>query len=163
MFVGSLFCPSCYRVMEEREIIQNRMKAVEALLEILHFENLSAWQRALGRVLNIGPSELNLLFAIKLCAQYCKENERDIEDMSFKALQTSLSKILEKLKLGHLEMLVLVVSNLPFHQIERLFCYSIPSSHTQFDDTYIPQGLLLQINLHPMEQIFLLKFFLFIF
>lgn len=150
--------------MNDIDLILQRMRAIDAVVPVLQGNNAVALQRAVGRPLNIGPSEMFLFLVLKLCVEYCHGDEvesifdREIDNIAFQTLLSEIGKVTEKLRPGHMEMFALVVANLPFQNVARLYCYSKPTDLTQLDDTYLPSDLVSKIKFNAVEQSALLTF-----
>lgn len=104
-----------------------KQEGLVSIIRYLTLVDVAQWNRAIGRTLDVGPSELHLYLAIQHLHNYCVDcdphpnDSRNHERMlKFLKLSNTLSDIVTKMRKEHIDILLLVIAGVSSPLIEAL-------------------------------------------
>jgi hypothetical protein len=98
----------------KESIINARNSAIVELSNFLALNNIQHWNRAVGRILDTGPSELHFLFFLKQIIEYKNSNAN---------FDVNVEICLSKLRLDHFQIFCFVICGISFNRIKDIiFC-----------------------------------------
>lgn len=114
----------------ETSAIQPRMRlnALRSLCPVLQLHTIVSWNRAVGRVLDVGPSQLHAMYALYQINNYRlvadnsaqRPNSQPELTRALRELAAILAEAVGKLKTGHLEVLCLCIAGISEAKIATL-------------------------------------------
>jgi hypothetical protein len=112
------------------EIVEKklRLQALKSICPLLQMQTIMPWNRAVGRILDVGPSQLHFLYALhrfREYAQFSRETSASFEhEVQLSNLSAVLSEVLIKLRPEFLRVLSLLILGLSFDGIKKMHLWS---------------------------------------
>jgi hypothetical protein len=125
VFVDTLLSsPEVFAVSPEEEL-QLRARALRSLCPVLRLHTVMPWNRAVGRILDVGPSQLHLFFALH---QLYRLQSSDIFCDDYVQV---LAEAAPKMKPQHVQVLLLRVAGVSAGRVEELKKVSLAPLESQ--------------------------------
>lgn len=101
-----------------------RRAALRSLCPVLQLHTIAPWNRAVGRVLDAGPSQLHAMYALYQLNRYRHAAGGKVDDngraMSLDELSAVLAEAICKMKTGHIEVVCMLILGVAESRVEEL-------------------------------------------